>query len=132
MFLIFSQYEERMAREHIPIKIKKAIRDRGQNECRKCYRRECLTIHHIQMVMDGGTNDPDNLILLCSACHQEWHLVNDQWRDLEFEEWLDIPPFVLLLRWFILEDTENLSFSQAKHILYRTFFTFHDKTQPLP
>lgn len=28
-------------------------------------------VHHINMVMLGGTNDPNNLITLCSQCHKE-------------------------------------------------------------
>ena len=32
-----------------------------------------LDIHHIIPIEDGGTDDPENLILLCSNCHHLFH-----------------------------------------------------------
>lgn len=47
-------------------------RDRG---CRHpgCGRTRHLHAHHVRFWRDGGTTDPDNLVLLCSAHHRALH-----------------------------------------------------------
>jgi hypothetical protein len=53
------------------------LRDRGQ--CRyhrkgvRCESKKYLEIHHRVPVADGGGNDPDNLVLLCSEHHKAVH-----------------------------------------------------------
>ncbi len=32
-----------------------------------------LDVHHVTRVKDGGTDDPDNLITVCRACHKQIH-----------------------------------------------------------
>jgi ATP-dependent DNA helicase RecQ len=52
------------------------VRDRWK--CRFCKREreiESLTIHHIQPQCMGGSDEPDNLLTLCSDCHRELHKV---------------------------------------------------------
>lgn len=34
-----------------------------------------LEIHHIKKRCDGGTNDLDNLCLMCHRCHVYWHQI---------------------------------------------------------
>lgn len=51
---------------------RKAIRDllvRDYRMCRGCRMDGRLTIHHVVPRDEGGTNIPENLIVLCSTCH---------------------------------------------------------------
>lgn len=32
-----------------------------------------LQVHHIRAIQDGGTNDLDNLVVLCTSCHWQVH-----------------------------------------------------------
>ena len=34
-----------------------------------------MDVHHINPRMDGGSNEPDNLVALCTSCHGEIHNV---------------------------------------------------------
>lgn len=47
---------------------KQLIRDRKC--CERCGSEENLEVHHITKIKDGGTNDLDNLLLLCKDCHR--------------------------------------------------------------
>lgn len=53
--------------------IPKATRDRllveAKHRCTICSEK-CFEIHHIVEQADGGSDDPDNLIVLCPNCHQ--------------------------------------------------------------
>lgn len=49
---------------------KTMISRRDKNKCRICNSRSSLEIHHIVKRRDGGNNDLDNLITLCSKCHR--------------------------------------------------------------
>jgi hypothetical protein len=44
------------------------------DECQNCGTSESLELHHIIPLMDGGTNEPWNLMTLCESCHHkaEW------------------------------------------------------------
>jgi hypothetical protein len=57
--------------EAIPAQIRRMVerRDRGCRfpDCRATWRQ--LHVHHIVHVADGGTHDPDNLLVLCSFHH---------------------------------------------------------------
>jgi len=48
-------------------------RDRERCSVPGCNHRLYLEIHHVQLVMDGGTDDPENLVLLCSTHHRLLH-----------------------------------------------------------
>ena len=53
--------------------ILKTVRDQLLFECRhRCTvcSEKCFEIHHIIEQGEGGTNDIDNLIVLCPNCHQ--------------------------------------------------------------
>jgi 5-methylcytosine-specific restriction endonuclease McrA len=71
---VFRRYSTR--RKVSPGKRKRVIgRDGG---CKRCGPSEYLEIHHIKAVVDGGTNDMDNLMALCRDCHEwetsfQWH-----------------------------------------------------------
>ena len=55
--------------------------------------------HHIIAKMDGGTDDPDNIIELCLACHKEWHSFECKY-NLPFDQWLELPPGNWLAVWY--------------------------------
>ena len=42
---------------------------RSEGKCRKCNSRHELTVDHILPIHLGGTNDRDNLQVLCKQCH---------------------------------------------------------------
>ena len=42
-------------------------------QCAVCSKTDYLEMHHIIPKAEGGTDDYDNLILLCPAHHQEMH-----------------------------------------------------------
>jgi len=48
-------------------------RDRGRCSVPGCRSARSLEIHHIVHRAHGGTNDPSNLIVLCSSCHAAHH-----------------------------------------------------------
>jgi len=49
------------------------MRDRGVCRTPGCERTSFLEVHHVVPVSDGGSNDPENLILQCSRCHISLH-----------------------------------------------------------
>lgn len=56
--------------------LKNKIKNRDKNKCRKCKKdltNEKWVIHHKIKVIDGGNNDPSNLITLCVPCHKLIH-----------------------------------------------------------
>lgn len=42
---------------------------RDDETCQDCGTRSNLQVHHCEFRSHGGTNDPENLILLCFRCH---------------------------------------------------------------
>lgn len=55
---------------------KRAIKEDFDYTCQFCYQQfpaNKLQIHHILRRRDGGTNNPNNLIPLCSDCHLTVH-----------------------------------------------------------
>lgn len=59
-------------RRSIPLKVKRVVLER-QKECQICGSLNNLQIDHILPVSLGGTNDLDNLRVLCRQCNmEEW------------------------------------------------------------
>lgn len=51
-----------------------AVMERDGHKCRICgTRRGFADVHHIVKRSQGGTDDMDNLMLLCRACHNKQH-----------------------------------------------------------
>jgi hypothetical protein len=79
------QSGERIAEPHdrrIPDSVQKEVYERDDNKCRLCGWRverwsendpRILELHHIESHKAGGPNTTDNLIVLCSKCHDEVH-----------------------------------------------------------
>lgn len=54
--------------------IKSYVLDRDGYKCQKCKKKNLrLEVHHIIFRSQGGTNEPKNLITLCSDCHSKLH-----------------------------------------------------------
>lgn len=64
--------------------VKSFVRARDNYTCQYC--KKCkdvsLDVHHIIFRSNGGTNKPDNLITLCTACHKDLHsdLINPKFK----------------------------------------------------
>jgi 5-methylcytosine-specific restriction endonuclease McrA len=58
-------------RTTIPPKTRRLVLARDRHRCQTpgCPNTHFLEIHHIIPRTRGGTNDPENLTTLCSACH---------------------------------------------------------------
>ncbi|RKZ15374.1 hypothetical protein DRQ50_07580 [bacterium] len=59
----------------IPPSTRREVLARDHHQCQfpSCGRTRFLEVHHIQARARGGTNHPDNLTTLCSACHRLRH-----------------------------------------------------------
>src|SRR5205807_2211106 len=54
--------------------VKQYVLHRDKHTCKKCKQDKCkLEVHHIHFRSNGGTDSPDNLITLCSSCHDKLH-----------------------------------------------------------
>ena len=56
--------------------VKSFILNRDKYDCQKCLgKKKCekLHIHHILFRSNGGTDSPENLVVLCEICHNELH-----------------------------------------------------------
>lgn len=64
----------RNEREAVPTGVIRAVYARADNRCEKCDSRAWqLYLHHKKRVCDGGTNELENLELLCGGCHDLNH-----------------------------------------------------------
>ena len=77
-------------------KIRKQIIERDKGHCLKCGRGQAIEVHHIVPVREDGTDEPENLATLCHVCHLEWD-VFESGMVTPFDEWLTIPPLVMLV-----------------------------------
>ena len=55
------------------LKIRRTILKRDEYKCCDCGSEAGLCVHHIVARKDGGTNEPKNLITMCTACHRDRH-----------------------------------------------------------
>lgn len=64
--------------------VKQYVLHRDGYMCKKCKKTETkLQVHHVIFRSNGGTDSPDNLITLCSACHSNLHLSDTAEADLK-------------------------------------------------
>ncbi|MGD9548135.1 MAG: HNH endonuclease [Candidatus Krumholzibacteriia bacterium] len=59
----------------IPPRVRRRVLARDGHRCQgsACMNTRFLEVHHVLPRARGGTNRPDNLITLCSACHRHVH-----------------------------------------------------------
>lgn len=58
--------------------IKSKIKRKYNYTCQKCFKKypansSFLDVHHIKSLSKNGSNNEENLILLCKKCHKEFH-----------------------------------------------------------
>jgi hypothetical protein len=63
------------AKQSIPPAVRRAVLARDQRRCRVpgCAHATFLDVHHVRPRSEGGSNDPENLVTLCSAHHRAAH-----------------------------------------------------------
>jgi len=54
---------------------KQLIIEKKGSKCEECPSTKDLTVHHIKPLFHGGTNDMDNLKVLCLKCHRKYHRI---------------------------------------------------------
>ena len=76
---------ERIAEPHdrkITVEVQQVVYQRDENTCRKCMWKpenwttsdpRILELHHFVEHAKGGKNTSDNLLVLCSRCHDDVH-----------------------------------------------------------
>jgi 5-methylcytosine-specific restriction endonuclease McrA len=59
----------------IPPRTRREVLSRDRHRCRRpgCANTRFLEVHHLVPRQEGGSNEPENLITLCAACHQLLH-----------------------------------------------------------
>jgi 5-methylcytosine-specific restriction endonuclease McrA len=64
-------------KEPVPLQLKESLKDAAGRCCVLCQIPESpwvkLQIHHIVRRIDGGSNDPSNLVPICALCHSKLH-----------------------------------------------------------
>ena len=67
--------------------VAKVIKKRDKYACQSCGSKLGLTVHHILPRSDGGNDLPDNLITLCSYCHDEVESLElkDKWQIVDMK-----------------------------------------------
>lgn len=112
------------------------LKDNNICECEKCKKDRSISslhVHHIMALADGGTNDYNNLIVLCTRCHDEWHSIEGL-NFIELDKWLKTPPYFVLVNVFheITELLGNLSPARIKRmceVQFNLYKKFGDKTE---
>ena len=62
-----------MSRNPIPRLVEKRLYKEANSQCPRCEQADVATlqVHHIRPVAEGGSDDEENLIVLCSNCHSK-------------------------------------------------------------
>ena len=53
--------------------VKRKISECWNHRCAVCDRNDILEFHHLIPLSEGGSDDYDNIILLCASCHATVH-----------------------------------------------------------
>lgn len=93
--------QNRQSPEHdrnIPVGVRRKTLRRDEYRCRRCgWNHELdnrsdprhLEPHHIRKHAQGGENTEENLITLCTVCHDEWHAVESKIGEEGFHAWVE-------------------------------------------
>lgn len=85
---LFNQLQPKPKKKHEPpIDIRDQVKARDHNRCQVCGR-EATSLHHIRFRSQGGKNDVENLVSLCTEHHtgQYGPHQSDEWRRF-WESW---------------------------------------------
>lgn len=100
------------------------LKDRNIFRCEKCMQLKKLDVHHIIPLADGGTNEYDNLIALCTRCHDEWHTIEGL--GIELNRWLTIPPYYVLIKSIVnIMDKEKDLTGERLQLLLKSDFEYY-------
>jgi len=69
LYFLENSLKKKRIDRYIPLKIRKEILNKYKNKCVNCGSGENLEIDHIKPLSKGGTNDFDNLQILCKECN---------------------------------------------------------------
>ena len=115
----------------VPGDIRREVLDRDGRRCRKCGFNAAtasgLELHHILDVALGGTDNPDNLITLCSGCHVEWTFCAPT--TVTFADWLQLPTAQVLMA-LIARPIANKGAEAWRRELLATFSAVRTLRQP--
>jgi 5-methylcytosine-specific restriction endonuclease McrA len=55
--------------------VRREVLARDRHRCRRkgCRHTRFLEVHHLVPRRQGGRNEPENLVTLCTGCHSLWH-----------------------------------------------------------
>lgn len=84
---------------HLDYPTRQLVRQRDGERCRWCGRNGSsgLQVHHIMYRSQGGSDEPNNLILLCQQHHDEAHSNKRRWQKV-----------LLAANWMFYVDEERL------------------------
>lgn len=110
--------------KHDLIGMRPAALDHNRPGCAKCGRVDMqIDSHHIIERSAGGSDHPDNRVMLCVCCHKEWHSLQTTSPEV-FETWSNTPPLMLLMALYHAKtdddsDVEKCSLGAARrHVAY--------------
>lgn len=66
-------HKPRRKRHRVSQDIRQSLMVRANFKCEHCGEAKNLHVHHIVPIRCGGTDSPDNLLLLCGWCHAQEH-----------------------------------------------------------
>lgn len=69
----------RTKRRVLPPMVRNELRARAGNQCERCGCSGPFAAHHVTPVSEGGTNELENLMLLCWPCHKAVHRERGDW-----------------------------------------------------
>ena len=93
-----------------------------KNKCAICEKKDYLEIHHITPKKSGGTDEYDNLILLCARCHAAIHKRTYNAAKMNVNASIDYESAIPILDTYFAnkigtrETKERLNLSQKTHL----------------
>ena len=119
--------------------IKRKVSEHWNYQCSVCGRNDYLEFHHLIPVSKGGTDDYDNIILLCAYCHAAVHgrtLTSPnphRKSSIDYEEAKPILAAYFAKEIGTRETKEKLNLSQKTHLsessLYKRYKREHNITK---
>lgn len=111
-------------RKSISTAVRRQVLARDGHTCQKCGKNDKLDLHHINPVVQGQDDSPENLVTLCKHCHSEWEqIVYINTDKVTFENWLSIPPALELITLFSQEQywRDDISAKDARNVIMQSF-----------
>jgi len=103
--------KEKTMRDVFNCTVKPMFKKQHAPQCKKCmffapWGSSQIDVHHIVPLADGGSNDEDNLIVLCHSCHEEWHAHCEDGKTT-FSEWMSRTPSKLYAACVLMTDDDQ-------------------------